>query len=55
MDPVSRYTCCQQAFIAEIAQVDFTRYEHDGQYTNWMETAEIFPLRSQSAAGTLLL
>lgn len=25
------------SFLTEIAQVDFSRYEHDGQYQNWMK------------------
>ena len=35
------------SFIAEIAQVDFTRYEHDGQYTNWMKQLKYFPYEAR--------
>ena len=32
------------SFITEIAQADFTRYEHSGgQYQNWMKQLEYFP------------
>lgn len=35
------------SFITEIAQVDFTRYEHDGQYTNWMKQLKYFPYEAR--------
>lgn len=35
------------SFIAEIAQVDFTRYEHNGQYTNWMKQLKYFPYEAR--------
>ena len=35
------------SFIAEIAQVDFTRYEHNAQYTNWMKQLKYFPYEAK--------
>ena len=35
------------SFIAEIAQVDFTRYEHNAQYTNWMKQLKYFPYEAR--------
>lgn len=35
------------SFIVEIAQVDFTRYEHDGQYKNWMKQLKYFPYEAR--------
>lgn len=35
------------SFIAEIAQTDFTRYEHDGQYKNWMKQLAYFPYEAR--------
>lgn len=35
------------SFIAEIAQTDFTRYEHNGQYTNWMKQLKYFPYEAR--------
>lgn len=35
------------SFIAEIAQVDFTRYEHQGSYKNWMKQLKYFPYEAR--------
>lgn len=35
------------SFLTEIAKVDFTRYEHDGQYTNWMKQLKYFPYEAR--------
>lgn len=35
------------SFIAEIALVDFTRYEHDGSYKNWMKQLQYFPYEAR--------
>ena len=34
-------------FIAEIAHVDFSRYEHNGSYTNWMKQLKYFPYEAR--------
>ena len=35
------------SFLTEIAQVDFSRYEHDGQYQNWMKQLKYFPYEAR--------
>lgn len=35
------------SFIAEIAQVDFTRFEHNGSYSNWMKQLQYFPYEAR--------
>lgn len=35
------------SFIAEIAQVDFTRYEHDASYKRWMQQLKYFPYEAR--------
>lgn len=35
------------SFIEEIAQVDFSRYEHDGSYKNWMKKLKCFPYEAR--------
>lgn len=34
-------------FIAEIATVDFSRYEQDGRYQNWMKKLKFFPYEAR--------
>lgn len=34
-------------FIVEIANVDFSRYQHDGQYKNWMKKLKYFPYEAR--------
>src|SRR5690606_1642949 len=34
-------------FIDEIAQVDFSRYQHDGRYQNWMKKLQYFPYEAR--------
>lgn len=35
------------SFIDEIAKVDFSRYEHDGSYKNWMKKLKYFPYEAR--------
>lgn len=35
------------SFIAEIAGVDFSRYQYDGQYQNWMKKLAFFPYEAR--------
>lgn len=35
------------SFIEEIAEVDFSRYEHDGQYANWIKKLAFFPYEAR--------
>lgn len=35
------------SFIVDIAQVDFTRYEHQGSYKNWMKQLKYFPYEAR--------
>lgn len=35
------------SFIEEVAKVDFSRYEHDGQYRNWMKKLSYFPYEAR--------
>ena len=35
------------SFIAEIANVDFSRYEHNGSYNNWMKQLKYFPYEAR--------
>lgn len=35
------------SFIAEVAKVDLSRYEHDGQYNNWMKKLAYFPYEAR--------
>lgn len=35
------------SFIAEVAEVDLSRYEHDGQYANWMKKLAYFPYEAR--------
>ena len=35
------------SFIDEIAKVDFSRYEHDGSYQNWMKKLKFFPYEAR--------
>ena len=35
------------SFIIEIAQADFTRYEHNGSYQNWMKQLQYFPYEAR--------
>lgn len=34
-------------FIIDVANVDLSRYEHDGQYDNWMRQLEYFPYEAR--------
>lgn len=34
-------------FLEEIAKVDFSRYEHDGNYQNWMKKLRYFPYEAR--------